>query len=142
VRLYLVRTDRGVQAADEATREAMRSWPVGEVVACDSKRSRNIKHHRKAFALIELLFENQDRFNTVTDLLVELKIKLGWYNEHITQAGEVVYVPRSIAFDSMSQDDFEANFYQPLTDLALREYLPQNLPRHQLEDELMRRLQF
>lgn len=49
----------------------------------DAKNARNPDHHRKGFALINLIFENQERFKSVEDLLVELKIRAGWYTEHI-----------------------------------------------------------
>lgn len=142
MRLYFARTDRGLVPADELTAEQVQKWGIGEVVACDTKRSRNVQHHRKAFALLRILLENQDRHETMRSFLVEIKIRLGWYEEHITVAGALVYEPLSIAFDQMDQDAFEAEFYKPLTRLALAEYLPEGMTEAQLEAEVMRRLQF
>lgn len=46
-------------------------------------KARNPEHHRKAFALIKLILDSQERYQKIEDLLVELKIKAGWYDEFV-----------------------------------------------------------
>lgn len=66
--------------ADERACERFRS---GHWYKVNATNSRNPGHHRKAFALINLIFDSQERFATLEDLLVDLKIRAGWYTEHI-----------------------------------------------------------
>lgn len=80
---------------------------VGDDVFFKPSRPRNPRHHRLAFALFQFVLDATDRFAHVEDLLLWLKIKTGHYQEHITEHGELVYVPKSISFASLSQDDFQ-----------------------------------
>jgi len=114
-------------------------------------KPRNPGHHSKAFALIQLIFENQDRYSNLEDLLTEIKLLSGWYDHHVRaprpapildylerMAGKlpapfqsqllraaqklrdeagVVYIPKSIAFESMDQTAFE-EFYKRLLEIA------------------------
>lgn len=57
---------------------------VGNEYKIDARKARNPDHHRKAFALINLIFDSQERYTTVEDMLVELKLRTGWYEEHIS----------------------------------------------------------
>jgi len=51
------------------SQNAIAKLVVGQVVTCDIKQPRNIKHHRKMFALLGLVFDNQSRYKNVNDLL-------------------------------------------------------------------------
>ncbi len=66
--------------ADQQTFEKMRTnnW-----YKTDARKARNVDHHRKGFALINIIFDNQDRYQNMDDLLVELKLRAGWYHEHV-----------------------------------------------------------
>jgi len=99
----------------------MKSWRVGEVVKAKMSKPRNGGHHRKAFALINYIFENQDKYKTVEDLLVEIKLKAGWYKEHLTTKGQIIYVPKSISFSAMDQAEFNI-FYNKIIDIALQHF--------------------
>lgn len=103
---------------DEAVFESLK---VGNHYKCDIRRARNPDHHRKGFALINLIFHSQEKYRTIEDLLVELKLQTGWYREHIRANGELIYVPKSISFADMDQLEFEA-FYETLIDVAIQHY--------------------
>ena len=57
---------------------------------CDLRKARNPDHHRKGFALITLIFDSQEKYLTMEDLLIELKLMCGWYVEHVRSSGELV----------------------------------------------------
>lgn len=94
---------------------------MGNQYKVDARKARNPDHHRKGFALINVIFENQERYTTLEDMLVELKLKTGWYTEHIRSDGELIYVPKSISFADMDQTQFE-EFYDRVTRIAIEEY--------------------
>lgn len=87
----------------------------------DARKARNPDHHRKGFALINLIFENQEKYTTIEHLLTELKLRVGWYTEHVRTSGELVMIPKSISFADMDQTQFE-EFYNRVTDIAIQEY--------------------
>lgn len=80
---------------------------TGEVLTGQFKKPRNGAHHRKAFALLTIMWQRQDRFPTFTHMLMDVKVKLGHYDHYITESGEVVYLPRSISYREMGQEEFE-----------------------------------
>jgi len=87
----------------------------------DMRRARNPDHHRKGFALIKLIFDSQEKYQTVKDLLTELKLQTGWYTEHVRGTGELVYIPKSISFADMDQTEFE-EFYDRVLDIAIQQH--------------------
>lgn len=103
---------------DEAVFESLKP---ANMYKCDIRRARNPQHHRKGFALINLIFESQERYRTIEDLLVELKLRTGWYREHVRTDGSIIYVPKSISFADMDQLEFE-RFYDAVADIAIQEY--------------------
>ncbi len=103
---------------DQAVFDSLKS---DNMYKCDIRRARNPQHHRKGMALIRLIFESQERYTLLEDLLIELKLKTGWYREHIRSDGELIYVPKSISFADMDQLEFEA-FYETLIDVAIEDY--------------------
>lgn len=90
--------------------------PIGEEVR--ATRARNPAFHRKAMALIRMLFENQD---TETREEVHRKITIincGFYDEAANKEGVVVPIPRSLSFGAMSETEFQ-KFYSALLDVAV-----------------------
>ena len=69
-------------------------------------------------ALVRLVFENQERYNSIEDLLVEFKLKVGHYKEHITTDGKIVYVPKSISFSQMDEYEFNEFYNKALNVLG------------------------
>ena len=142
-KLALVKHQSGIliPANDECI-ERIERVPVGEVLVGEFKKARNGGHHRKLFALLGIMFDNQGRFANREDMLVDVKVKCGHYREYITNVGEVVYVPKSIAYGEMDQVDFEA-FYPKVVQLSLTDptYL-RGLSIEELDREISRRLLF
>ncbi len=94
---------------------------VGNEYKVDARKARNPDHHRKGFALINLIFDSQEKYTTIEQLLTELKLRVGWYEEHVRMSGELVLIPKSISFADMDQTQFET-FYTRVTDIAIQEY--------------------
>lgn len=70
------------------------------------KQPRNIKFHRKYFALINLAFENQEHFDNPDDMRDYVTMRAGYYVRVNTPTGEY-FKPKSIAFSSMDETEFE-----------------------------------
>lgn len=117
-RLYLVKTNGGdVLGWGSNDSEYLRRLGDGEVIECDTRKVRNPAHHRKFMALVGRALLGQSQY-TKTQLLVELKLRCEWYDEHVTHTGKLVYVPRSISFATMDQEQFEPFYNTALVELA------------------------
>lgn len=107
--------------ADEHSDTVFRKLRVHSEYKCDLRKARNPDHHRKGFALINLIFDSQEKYQNIEDMLVELKLLVGWYTEHVRSNGELVYIPKSISFADMDQIAFET-FYDRVLNLAVNEF--------------------
>lgn len=110
--LYLQRTVAGLTAVDESGKEALRRIKVGKTVRCEITQPRNIAHHRKFFALLNVFWQAAGEWETPEQVLTELKIKLGITKDVlIRETGEVVKIVGSISFAMMDQAAFD-KFYE------------------------------
>lgn len=108
---------------DALAEEALRKVANGELVQVEVKRPRNLHHHRKLFALLSLIFENQERFQSVEEMLDAIKVYIGHCQTMQLRDGTVVKTPRSIAFHRMDQNSFEA-FYNKVLDVVAEKIIP------------------
>jgi hypothetical protein len=136
--LYLIRTLTGFAAVDDAGKDLLRKIKIGKVVKCDVSQPRNIKHHRKFFALLNTVWTAAGDWPTVDDLLVELKIKLGITREVvIRESGEVVKIVGSISFAAMDQEAFDTFYERAIQALC---FMVGGMDPGMLRDEVMRNL--
>ena len=104
-------------ALDPQTRDALDSLPIGKEVMVEVKARRNLKFHRKLFALLSLILENQDYYKTIELLLDEVKFRAGYFEINVTHKGQTIAKPKSISFASMDEIEF-AEFYKHAVDVG------------------------
>ena len=90
----------------DADLDEKKKLKIDEVYKVKISRPRNIRFHRKFFALIKLVYDNQERFNNLEYLRKELTIAAGFYDTYIDLTGVEVQVAKSISFGSMDEDEF------------------------------------
>lgn len=97
----------GLLPVDAAGAEVLRKIQAGRDVLVEVKTARNPRQHRLFFALLGLLVDNTDQFASVELALQAVKLGLGEADPIVNAAtGEVVYVLRSIAWESMDGTRF------------------------------------
>lgn len=121
---FLARRDLGhLTPVDSAGEDALRKLKFGDIVTIEVKKPRNGKHHRLYWALIGIVWENQEQYETPEQLHSALKIAAGIYDPLPMPGGAIHKIPGSIAFDSMDQTAFSA-FYDRVCDLVAKHFLP------------------
>ena len=114
---------------------------VDKAYECEIKEeSRNSRFHRKFFALMKIVLDMQERYDTVNDLRVEVLLRGGFYHEHLNINGVIQYIPDSMSFSSMSKKKFE-ELYSKSIDVCLK-YFCQGLTPEILEQQVDRVLNF
>jgi len=114
---------------------------VDKAYECEiQEESRNSRFHRKFFALMKIVLDMQERYDNVNDLRVEVLLRGGFYHEHITLTGKMVYQADSMSFSSMSKKKFE-ELYSKSIDVCLK-YFCQGLTPEILEQQVDRVLNF
>ena len=76
------------------------------VLQFEVKQKRNYQFHKKFFALIEMVYNNQDVYTSSERLREDLTIESGYYEEHITFDGEIKLTAKSISFAKMDDIEF------------------------------------
>lgn len=102
--IWLIKNpDGSIRAMSERDGDRLKKMKVGEPFKADVKKPRNGKHHRLGFHMLQWVYDNQDRYDVFEDFLVEMKLRTGHYQEHITCNGVVTYVPKSLSFENMDE---------------------------------------
>lgn len=128
----------------EEAREWLSTVKTGEVLRIKASRPRNIKHHQKFFALLQLIYQNQTHYKSVDDILLAFKYHIGhghWVitkplrsNQNAMLDGVKVFQPHSISFAKMDQSEFE-DFYNNALDFVTTVVIP-GLSKDDLAAEL------
>jgi hypothetical protein len=105
-KLFLKRTLAGFAAADEASSELMRKYKVGDIYKASVTKSRSYQHHKLAFALLSLTYENQDRYTNFDDFRKAVALAAGHSREYISLDGEIVREAGSLSYDALDEVEF------------------------------------
>ena len=120
---------------DDEGKEVLDGIGQGELVKVKITKPRNLKHHRKFFSMLQLVFQNQDRYPTLKHLLTAVKIEAGWYEDvPIDVRGNPYFIPKSISFARMDQLEFDEFYTQAIA--ACCRLLP-HLNAEDIEQEVM-----
>ena len=129
---HVCKTMAGWVPKSNAAREFHAKTKLGQIVEMKARRPRNTQHHRKLFALLSLVAENNEQFSGPEDVLIAVKAATGhgrWLK--LEGATREVFMPDSIDFASMSQDEFEP-FYDAAVAAVRRWWL--NVEDHELQE--------
>ena len=92
-----------------------------EIVEFEAKRPRKAWRHKKYFALLQIVVDNTDYVN-VDQVLILVKLKLGYYDTIINTNGKPIYSPKSISFGTMDEEPFRI-FYNDTVNIILSDFL-------------------
>ena len=102
-------------------------------IAIEVVRERNYEFHKKVMALINIGFENQEKYNNFDHYRKTVIMKAGYYDAIEMDKG-TVYWPQSISFASMDQDTFE-KLFNKLLDVVAKQLDSKPLEiRNQIDD--------
>ena len=108
MKIQVVKTPNGIiKPAYDSDFEYFKKMPTNEVFEIEYKKQRNVKFHRKFFALLKLAYENQCDYRLMEDLREDLLIVSGNYEEKVNRiTGEVRKKAISISFQNMDNVKF------------------------------------
>lgn len=128
--IYLIKTASGAMVpADSQSAEYLSRQKIGQGFKADITRARNIKFHRKFFALLnyafdrwepaEKLYKGKPVAKNFNQFRADITILAGYYETAIRMNGTVRVTPKSIAFHRMDEDEFSA-LYSAVIDVLLQ----------------------
>jgi len=129
--MYLVKNRSGLFTPyDNSDYEESKKIPIGSTIK--AMPARNYEFHKKMFALFKLAHENQDKIESFEAYRKILLIKAGYYHEVPTKNGEAYFIPKSLSYDQMNQEEFSA-CYQEVLNVVAKEF---KVKPEQLQQEL------
>lgn len=93
--------------ADFVAEEWLHSVPNGKEVLIDWRKPRHPENHRHFFAILRLAAEHLPDYPDTDSLLDALKIACGHTRPVMKADGEMIFLPKSINFASMGEEQFK-----------------------------------
>lgn len=126
--LLFIKTLKGLGPYDQRTADYVAKIGLNDVVSAEMRKPRNPAFHRKFFALLDIVYSNlpedlAEKFKSEEDLLLELKLQTGHREKYRTLGGREIWIPKSIAFSEMDNDEF-ADFYEKCLDVIYKHIIP------------------
>jgi len=103
--------------------EILAEFPEGKDLSVSITRPRSNKHHRFFMGLLQIVCYNHDTYKRPDQLLLWLKIRLGYVDEVRFHNEKVWWVAKSISFNAMGQDQFK-KFFDAALDVIVSEVIP------------------
>lgn len=107
------------KCAYDSDLDKLKKVKANDIVSCTIKKPRNILFHRKFFALLNLVFQNQEIYQHLEDLRHDLTIEAGFFESRPNLYGEEIKKPKSISFAAMDEYEFN-DFYSAVLDTIVR----------------------
>lgn len=115
--IFVRRTVAGFVALDDD--DLPKAWKIGDVLRAEISKPRNIKFHRKAFALLKMVLPHTN-YPSTDALRDALTVGAGFVETVINpMTGEVGWKPKSWAFSNMGEEEF-SELYNRMIDVALK----------------------
>jgi hypothetical protein len=138
--ILLIKHEGKLFPAYDRDRERLNLVKENEIVVCDLDDKRNLRFHRKYFAMLNFVFENmsedlRERIPSVQVLRSEIMRIMGKVEVYYTLDGKRMLIPESISFAKMGEKKFE-RVYSDTIDVCLKYFLPE-VDKEDFELELL-----
>ena len=117
--ITLIKTLNGFKLAYNSDFEKAKEIPLNEPIVYSWSKPRNLKFHKKFFALINLVYENQEVYNNIEHLRKDLTVEAGFYDIRHDLHGVEVREPKSISFAKMDDNEF-SELYNRFVDVVVK----------------------
>lgn len=119
MKICLIKTLSGLKPAYTSDHEKLQKIKLNEPYEYEFKQPRNYKFHKKFFALLNMVFDNQERYKNIDHLRKDLIIEAGFYTIRYDFKGVEIYEADSISFASMDENEF-SELYSKCIDVIVQ----------------------
>ena len=120
--MYLrVTHDYGLTPVDDEGIAYLYRRSPDDVLKCDVKTSRSYPQLKRFMKFIQICFDMQDHFDKQEAFRYWLTMKAGYFDTVVAPNGNVMFKPKSIAFDNMDEEVFIKVFSECI-DVFLSEF--------------------
>lgn len=121
MKILVVKTlTNSLKPAYDKDMQVFNKMPRGEIFEIEYTKKRNIKFHKKYFALINMAFQNQDEYELMDDMREQITISAGFKREVVNMVtGEIQVRAKSINFSAMDELEF-SELYERTKDVICK----------------------
>ncbi len=116
---FFRRTFSGFEPVDDNAKKILKRYQFGETAELENTIKRNVRFHRKLFAVLNLTFQNQDISKNENDFREAVTIAAGFYHYQKQVDGTEIKRADSISFSNMDDTTFEL-LYNKVFDVCLK----------------------
>jgi len=119
MKITLIKTLNGYfKVAYDSDYDKAKKIKVNEPYEFEYKLPRNYRFHKKFFALLNLVYNNQDVYSNIEDLREDLTIEAGYYRLTENIKGQTVKRAKSISFAQMDETEF-SDLYNSVVNVVI-----------------------
>ena len=134
--IYLRKTLTGFEPADEPSRLGCRRYQLGAIYRANIVKPRSYRHHCLAMALLQLTYDNQDRYTDFETFRKVVARAAGHVIEYTDLTGLRCQEAASLSYDAIPDD---VEFGKVMTSmLAICAHLLHDIGVYELEQEVTR----
>lgn len=122
-RIYLTKTLQGLAPADDEARDHLKKYNIGNTLAADVVKPREHRSLRRYWAMIKIVQENTDRFESRQVLHEYLKLRAGHFTAITSADGEVFKIANSLDYATLDETGFQ-EVWARIVDVVANEILP------------------
>ncbi len=105
-RLFLRKTLNGFVPNDEPSQELWKKYKLNEVYRGDIVKPRSYQHHKLIMSLLNLTFENQERYASFDVFRKAIAFAAGHVIEYPSLDGEIIREADSLSYDRLDELEF------------------------------------
>lgn len=122
MKIFLTRDGDTLKPLSEQDYEKLARIKDGQIIRVDYVKPRNPLFHNKFMSMVRVVFDNQEQYETIEEVMDVIKVGVGHCNTMEWHGGEIK-IPKSISFSKMDEIEF-ADFYNRAVTFALSRFLP------------------
>lgn len=134
MKIALVRTLSGFKTAYDSDFELAKKIKIGEVYEYEYKKPRNYRFLKKFFALVKMVYDNQEQYTNIEHLRKDLIIESGNYDLRHDLQGVEIREAKSISFANMKEEEF-SELYNSVVDVVVKHF---HFDREEIAEEIER----
>ncbi len=109
-KMVVIKKNCALYAIDADNYEIFEKLKDGEETVIEFFTKRNPENHKRYFAFLKVAFEMQDIYTNKGIFRKAIQVKAGHYDLLVTHEGQALYVPLSIAWEQLAEEEFQTMF--------------------------------
>jgi len=108
---FVKKTLTGWAPADEKAQAMHKRHKLGQTYRADIVQPRNYRHHCLFMALMDMTFQNQEKYTNFWAFRTAVALEAGHVHEFVSLNGEICFVPMRYSYDDIpDEQNFTVEF--------------------------------